>query len=52
MGAVIRRMIEKTWLGSRAKKNCIESEIKAMVRPPPGYAIVSADVDLEELWVS
>ncbi|KAH9917109.1 gamma DNA-directed DNA polymerase [Epithele typhae] len=28
------------------------SELKAMVRAPPGYAIVGADVDSEELWIS
>ncbi|PVF93049.1 hypothetical protein CPB86DRAFT_768470 [Serendipita vermifera] len=53
MGTVTRRAIEKTWLtASNAKKNRIGSELKAMVRAPPGYAIVGADVDSEELWIS
>ena len=53
MGTVTRRAIEKMWLtASNAKKNCVGSESKAMVRAPPGYAIVGADVDSEELWIS
>nr|VWP01298.1 Uncharacterized protein [Ganoderma boninense] len=53
MGTVTRRAIEKTWLtASNAKKNRIGSELKAMVRAPPGYSIVGADVDSEELWIS
>lgn len=52
MGTVTRRAVEKTWLtASNAKKNRVGSELKAMVRAPPGYAIVGADVDSEELWV-
>ncbi|KAJ8502499.1 hypothetical protein ONZ45_g11687 [Pleurotus djamor] len=53
MGTVTRRAIEKTWLtASNAKKNRVGSELKALVRAPPGYAIVGADVDSEELWIS
>ncbi|OCH84282.1 gamma DNA-directed DNA polymerase, partial [Obba rivulosa] len=53
MGTVTRRAIEKTWLtASNAKANRVGSELKAMVRAPPGYAIVGADVDSEELWIS
>jgi DNA polymerase gamma 1 len=53
MGTVTRRAIEKTWLtASNAKTNRVGSELKAMVRAPPGYAIVGADVDSEELWIS
>jgi DNA polymerase gamma 1 len=53
MGTVTRRAMEATWLtASNAKKNRIGSELKAMVRAPPGYAIVGADVDSEELWIS
>ena len=53
MGTVTRRAIEKTWLtASNAKKNRVGSELKAMVRAPRGYAIVGADVDSEELWIS
>ncbi|KAG5640753.1 hypothetical protein DXG03_007311 [Asterophora parasitica] len=53
MGTVTRRAIEKTWLtASNAKKNRVGSELKAMVQAPEGYAIVGADVDSEELWIS
>lgn len=53
MGAVTRRAIEKTWLtASNAKTNRVGSELKAMVKAPPGYSIVGADVDSEELWIS
>ena len=52
MGTVTHRAIEKTWLtASNAKKNHVGSELKAMVRAPPGYAIIGADVDSEELWI-
>jgi DNA polymerase gamma 1 len=53
MGTVTRRAVEATWLtASNAKKNRVGSELKAMVRAPPGYAIVGADVDSEELWIA
>lgn len=53
MGTVTRRAVEATWLtASNAKKNRVGSELKAMVRAPAGYAIVGADVDSEELWIS
>ena len=53
MGTITRRAIEKTWLtASNAKNNRVGSELKAMVRAPEGYAIVGADVDSEELWIS
>lgn len=53
MGTITRRAIERTWLtASNAKINRVGSELKAMVRAPPGYAIVGADVDSEELWIS
>lgn len=52
MGTVTRRAVEKTWLtASNAKKNRVGSELKSMVQAPPGYAIVGADVDSEELWI-
>ncbi|KAM0787870.1 hypothetical protein ACM66B_003922 [Microbotryomycetes sp. NB124-2] len=52
MGTITRRAVEKTWLtASNAKKNRVGSELKSMVRAPPGYAIVGADVDSEELWI-
>ena len=30
----------------------VGSELKAMVRSPPGYHIVGADVDSQELWIA
>lgn len=52
MGTITRRAVEKTWLtASNAKKNRVGSELKSMIRAPPGYAIVGADVDSEELWI-
>ncbi|RKP05714.1 DNA polymerase gamma, partial [Thamnocephalis sphaerospora] len=53
MGTITRRAVEATWMtASNAKKNRIGSELKAMVRAPPGYRIIGADVDSEELWIS
>lgn len=53
MGTVTRRSVEDLWLtASNAKKSRIGSELKAMVRAPPGYKIVGADVDSEELWIA
>lgn len=28
------------------------SELKAMVQAPPGYVLVGADVDSQELWIA
>ncbi len=53
MGTITRRAVENTWLtASNAKKNRVGSELKAMVRAPPGYCFVGADVDSEELWIA
>ena len=30
----------------------IGSELKSMVRPPPGYCLIGADVDSQELWIA
>lgn len=30
----------------------IGSELKAMVQAPPGYHIIGADVDSQELWIA
>lgn len=52
MGTVTRRAVESTWLtASNTKAQRVGSEIKSLVRAPPGYAIVGADVDSEELWI-
>ncbi|EEH09995.1 DNA polymerase gamma [Histoplasma capsulatum G186AR] len=53
MGTITRRAVENTWLtASNAKANRVGSELKAMVRAPPGYVFVGADVDSEELWIA
>ena len=52
MGAVTRRVIERTRLTASNAENRVGSELKAMVRAPPWYTIVGADVDSEELWIS
>lgn len=53
MGTVTRRAVENTWLtASNAKKTRVGSELKAMVKAPPGYSFVGADVDSEELWIA
>lgn len=30
----------------------IGSELKSLVRAPPGYSLVGADVDSQELWIA
>ncbi|KAJ2903662.1 DNA-directed DNA polymerase gamma mip1 [Zalerion maritima] len=53
MGTITRRAVENTWLtASNAKRNRVGSELKAMVKAPPGYCFVGADVDSEELWIA
>ena len=53
MGTITRRAVENTWLtASNAKKNRVGSELKSMIRAPPGYHLVGADVDSEELWIA
>lgn len=53
MGTITRRCVENTWLtASNAKKNRIGSELKSMIKAPPGYSFVGADVDSEELWIA
>ncbi|KAJ1971373.1 DNA-directed DNA polymerase gamma mip1 [Dimargaris xerosporica] len=53
MGTVTRRAVEPTWMtASNAKKNRLGSELKSLVQAPPGYCLVGADVDSEELWIS
>ncbi|KAI1001797.1 DNA polymerase gamma [Podosphaera aphanis] len=53
MGTITRRAVENTWLtASNAKKNRVGSELKSMVKAPPGYVFVGADVDSEELWIA
>ncbi|RMZ75367.1 hypothetical protein DV738_g5509, partial [Chaetothyriales sp. CBS 135597] len=53
MGTITRRAVENTWLtASNAKPNRVGSELKAMVKAPPGYCFVGADVDSQELWIA
>jgi len=53
MGTITRRAVENTWLtASNAKKNRVGSELKSMIKAPPGYSLVGADVDSQELWIA
>ncbi|XP_038067395.1 DNA polymerase subunit gamma-1-like [Patiria miniata] len=52
-GTVTRRAVEPTWLtASNARTDRVGSELKAMVQAPPGYHLVGADVDSQELWIA
>ncbi len=52
-GTISRRAVEPLWLtASNADKERLGSEIKAMVQAPPGYVIVGADVDSQEMWIA
>uniref|UniRef100_A0A3Q3L1M7 DNA polymerase subunit gamma-1 n=1 Tax=Mastacembelus armatus TaxID=205130 RepID=A0A3Q3L1M7_9TELE len=52
-GTVTRRAVEPTWLtASNAQRDRVGSELKAMVQVPPGYHLVGADVDSQELWIA
>lgn len=52
-GTLTRRAVEPTWMtASNAHKERIGSEVRAMVQAPPGYSIVGADVDSQELWIA
>jgi DNA polymerase gamma 1 len=52
-GTVTRRAVEPTWLtASNPKEDSLGSEQKAMIRAPPGYNFVGADVDSQELWIA
>lgn len=52
-GTVTRRAVEPTWLtASNARKDRVGSELKALIQVPPGYHLVGADVDSQELWIA
>lgn len=52
-GTLTRRAVEPTWMtASNAHRERIGSELRAMVQAPPGYSIVGADVDSQELWIA
>lgn len=36
----------------RPQRDRVGSELKAMVQVPPGYHLVGADVDSQELWIA
>lgn len=45
--------MEATWLtASNAQQDRLGSELRAMIQAPPGYSIVGADVDSQELWIA
>jgi len=53
MGTITRRAVQNTWLtAANAKINRVGSELKSMVKAPPGYCFVGADVDSQELWIA
>ena len=53
MGTITRRAVENTWLtASNAKANRVGSELKSMIKAPPGNCFVGADVDSQELWIA
>uniref|UniRef100_A0A8C5RQE8 DNA polymerase subunit gamma-1 n=1 Tax=Laticauda laticaudata TaxID=8630 RepID=A0A8C5RQE8_LATLA len=52
-GTVTRRAVEPTWLtASNARTDRVGSELKAIIQAPPGYHMVGADVDSQELWIA
>lgn len=52
-GTLTRRAVEPTWMtASNAQTDRLGSELRSMVQAPPGYSIVGADVDAQELWIA
>lgn len=52
-GTLTRRAMESTWMtASNAQSERVGSELRSMVQAPPGYRIVGADVDSQELWIA
>ncbi|CAK9819477.1 DNA polymerase subunit gamma-1, mitochondrial [Anthophora plagiata] len=52
-GTLTRRAVEPTWMtASNAHLERVGSELRAMIQAPPGYNIIGADVDSQELWIS
>ncbi|KAI4486167.1 hypothetical protein M0802_012510 [Mischocyttarus mexicanus] len=52
-GTLTRRAVEPTWMtASNAQTERIGSELRSMIQAPPGYNIVGADVDSQELWIA
>ncbi|XP_026669505.1 DNA polymerase subunit gamma-1, mitochondrial isoform X2 [Ceratina calcarata] len=52
-GTLTRRAVEPTWMtASNASEERVGSELRAMIQAPPGYNLVGADVDSQELWIA
>ena len=52
-GTISRRAVEPLWLtASNAESERLGSEIKALVQAPPGFCLVGADVDSQEMWIA
>ncbi|XP_015431348.1 PREDICTED: LOW QUALITY PROTEIN: DNA polymerase subunit gamma-1, mitochondrial [Dufourea novaeangliae] len=52
-GTLTRRAVESTWMtASNGHIDRVGSELRAMIQAPPGYNIIGADVDSQELWIS
>uniref|UniRef100_A0A1B6M4F8 DNA polymerase subunit gamma-1 n=1 Tax=Graphocephala atropunctata TaxID=36148 RepID=A0A1B6M4F8_9HEMI len=52
-GTLTRRAVEPTWMtASNALGERVGSELRAMIKAPPSYSLVGADVDSQELWIA
>ncbi|XP_016944995.3 DNA polymerase subunit gamma-1, mitochondrial [Drosophila suzukii] len=52
-GTLTRRAMEPTWMtASNSRPDRLGSELRSMVQAPPGYRLVGADVDSQELWIA
>lgn len=52
-GTLTRRAVERTWMtASNAIDERVGSELRSMIQSPPGYCLVGADVDSQELWIA
>lgn len=44
--------IQATFFDSFVEQDRLGSELKSMIQSPPGYCLVGADVDSQELWIA
>ncbi|XP_017037339.1 DNA polymerase subunit gamma-1, mitochondrial [Drosophila kikkawai] len=52
-GTLTRRAMEPTWMtASNSRPDRLGSELRSMVQAPPGFKLVGADVDSQELWIA
>lgn len=52
-GTLTRRAVEPTWMtASNALGERVGSELRSMIKAPPTYCFVGADVDSQELWIA